>query len=275
MKKLLLFAIAATLFAACSKDDETPAPTSNPNIISFEQSEKMVDYKGAALTLGEISVAGGAVAATHNNVFWSKPYATVGASMTTYDGLLFSDATQNVFFGSYFSNFSNTTPWDTWNGFVLSSNYNNTATTMDITADQFSVWAAGGANGTKTFAAAYYGEPAFSGTYGTPTIEFAEPRIVKSLYIANSTVSYTYKSSLPKPNSYSVMITGEHSGDVGDKTTRVTLVDPSDNFKLSDWKKIDLSSWGKVDKIVFTAVSSDSMTPTYFCIDEIELAPKE
>lgn len=274
MKKFILFSLSILLFAACSKDDDTPkAPTIDPNIISFESDENMVDVNGAKITLGEINVVGGATAATHSNIFWAKDYATAGTSYTSYDGLLFSNADATVFFGSYFNNYSNTSPWDTWNGFVLSKNYDNTSTAMDITTQQFSAWATGGANGTKTFAAAYDGG-AYGGTYGTPTIELTEPRTVKSLYIANSTAVYLYKTTMPKAKSYSIMIEGSLGGEIGSRSTVVTLIDPSEDFKLADWKKVDLSAWGNVDKITFKATTSDSMTPSYFCIDEIELAAK-
>ena len=41
--------------------------------------------------------------------------------------------------------------------------------------------------------------------------------------------------------------------------------------KLSGWRKVDLSSLGAVDKLVFKAVCDYLADPTYFCVDEIGL----
>ena len=45
---------------------------------------------------------------------------------------------------------------------------------------------------------------------------------------------------------------------------------------LKEWKKVDLTSLGKVKKIVFTMSSTDSgqwgiNTPTYFCLDQLKV----
>ena len=37
------------------------------------------------------------------------------------------------------------------------------------------------------------------------------------------------------------------------------------------WRKVDLSSLGAVDKLVFKAVCDYLADPTYFCVDEIGL----
>ena len=40
---------------------------------------------------------------------------------------------------------------------------------------------------------------------------------------------------------------------------------------VSGWRKVDLSSLGAVDKLVFKAVCDYLADPTYFCVDEIGL----
>ena len=81
-----------------------------------------------------------------------------------------------------------------------------------------------------------------------------EPRIVDHLYIANSTWIYNYFTGNDS-DSFQVRITGSLAG----------------KSKLSGWRKVDLSSFGAIDKLVFKVICNYLADPTYFCIDEIAL----
>lgn len=96
---------------------------------------------------------------------------------------------------------------------------------------QFSVWADGGANGTETYWVYNY----FTGA---------------------------------DTDSFQVKITGSLGGVEKGSITETLVAGKS---KLSGWRKVDLSSLGAVDKLVFKAVCDYLADPTYFCVDEIGL----
>lgn len=102
---------------------------------------------------------------------------------------------------------------------------------------------------------------------GYPTIDLVEPRIVAHLYIANSTWVYNYFTGADT-DSFQVKITGSLGGVEKGSITETLVAGKS---KLSGWRKVDLSSLGAVDKLVFKAVCDYLADPTYFCVDEIGL----
>ena len=55
-----------------------------------------------------------------------------------------------------------------------------------------------------------------------------------------------------------------------DKTASVdvALADGKNNI-LNIWQQVDLTKLGKVTKIVFSTTSTDPMTPSYFCLDQL------
>lgn len=271
MKKLSILALSLLAFAACS-DNDGNGGNKEPEIeyITFEDGS-LLDIDGQAAVPGHAEVAG-SVSGSYENIFWAKPYAEEvteydeyseeDVTYSKFDDLLFSTTDRNAWFGSYYTDGRN---WgmvfDTWNGFVVSKNYNNTAETMDY-ADQFSVWAASGARGSDSFLAAYCST--FGGKYSVPTIEFTAPCKVDHLYVANSTVTYCYASA---DTEYKVVITGYLAGAEVCKA-EVTLL--SAEGKADDWTKAELSG-AEVDKLVFTTECADAMCPTYFCVDEIAI----
>lgn len=180
-------AVCGEVSATCVIRVVEPDPSELYDIISFEEEEGMTDIGGQKVTLGDIEVVGGFAEGVYSNVFWAKPYAEYGdpegiMGLTIDLPLFTSDG--NVWFGSYYCD---CTGWgsqmDTWGGFVLSRNCNTSATSFDY-ADQFSVYAQSGANGSKTFAAAYC-NGMMGGDYSAPTIVFTTtPRKVAYLYMA-------------------------------------------------------------------------------------------
>ena len=200
LSRCFLAVLCVASVSACSDDEGEPTP--EYDVISFEPSEHMVDVNGELVTLGDVEVVGGDAAATHHHVYWGKPYVDVYGQLGQYgdtylDLPLFSTADENIWFGSYYTD-SGSYKWDTWAGFVLSQNYNTTATSHDY-ANQFAVYAGSGANSSSTFAVSY--SSSMSGyTYTTPTIEFAvKPRTVAYLYMAPSTIPDSYHNSDPIP----------------------------------------------------------------------------
>ncbi len=286
MKKLFYFAAAALLLAACSDDNETPdGPTPPPapvpenfEVISFEPAEGMIAIDGEPVTLGTIEVVGGMAGGTHANCFWAKPYAELfgdpdGVMGLTIDVPLFSDAAGAVWFGSYYCDCSG---WgsvmDSWGGFALSQNSDMTSATFDY-ANQFSVYAPGGANSTKTFAMAYC-NGMMGGEYSNPVIDFVPAREVDHLYMAAATMAYTFythSTSAPKDRTCGYTVIGSADGE---ETGRVDVKLVEAGEVVDDWVKVDLSALGRVDRITFEPMGFNpnaDMDPAYFCIDEIAL----
>lgn len=285
MKKFLLLAFAAFLLAACSDNDDfgpdrpveppvnppvTP-PADTYEILSFESSEGWLDIKGQPVVPGEVTVVGGSVAGTYQDVFWAKspeyPTDYVEYMGNVYDGVLATSAGGGVKIGSYYLD---GTGWgaqaDTWGGFVLSKNYNKSAATMDL-QNQFCAWTDKGANGTETFLVAY--DMYWSGgTYAAPTIAFTMPRTVAYLFLANSTALYPYESSMDD-FSFMVRISGYDAD--GKLLGEVDCPLVADGKRAEDWVKVSTETLGAVSLLKFRVVSNDSSAPAYFCMDELTL----
>lgn len=287
MKKSLFISafacVAALAFVGCSKDDgkDNPGPQPGPSyqVISFEAGENIKDYLEAPVELGHVDVySAGAVAYSRDHVFWAKPYATEedDNEQKYWQGPYFQALDGKVMFGGYYDD---GTIWDmsmsgkvtdTWGGFVLSQHANMTATTSSW-ADQFDVWASGGANGSATFAVGYDSNTAGEGymeskEYNAPQIDFAEKVKPVRVYLANSTYTYTYFKG-EATDSYAVKITGWLSGVEG-KSVTCTLVDGT--TRVEGWIPVDLTELGEVDKLTFkTVIAAGSYTPCYFCLDDL------
>lgn len=266
MKKLFLLAFAAFALAACSDDNNGPAPKPEYDVISFETSEHLLDAgSGADVALGAVTMSiFGIGDYTYSPVFCAKAYATAA----DFDGMLFSTADQKVAFNSYYAK-----SFDTWGGIALAQSADRTAAVASL-KQQFSVWADGGADDTQTYAVCYDSNtpteayPEYMSESGYPTVDFTEPRVVDHLSIANSTYVYNYFKG-DAEDLFQVKITGWNGTQQAGSITE-TLV--SGASKLSDWRKVDLSSFGAVDKLVFKVTGVDVTTdPTYFCLDGITL----
>lgn len=237
-------AVCGEVSATCVIRVVEPDPSELYDIISFEEEEGMTDIGGQKVTLGDIEVVGGFAAGVHSNVFWAKPYAEYGDP----DGIM---------------------------GLTidLPRNCNTSASSFDY-ADQFSVYAQSGANGSKTFAAAYC-NGMMGGDYSAPTIVFTTtPREVAYLYMAPSTMLYTYykyDSSAVADRTYSYRITGW----LKDESVGTVDVELVRNSSVAEgWVKVDLTSLGEVDKLTFAPEGvnpNKDFDPVYFCLDEIAL----
>lgn len=286
MKNLFCFALVASALAACSESEEKDpfvvCPVEHVETISFESSEGMVDFLGEPVRLGSIEMVGGSAGGRYDRVFCAclPAYADymeqgtpneVGWFSTYFDGPLFSTADNDIWFGSYYSdNAVYGSRMDSNYGFMLTSNYDRTASELNY-ADQFKVWAAGGALNSENCAIGYYSE--WGGVYGVPTIEFIRPRQVCHCYLANTAITMTYVPMEVDAAAFEYKIVvsgwleGEQTGSV-----ECVLIDGRD--KVQDWTFVDLSALGKVDQLKFRAVSNDvgaygDNAPTYFALDEI------
>ena len=243
-------------------------------VISFES---LTDCNGQAVVPGH-ATATGFIDNEYDGVFWGKPYAKESkinvfgdqmADYMMYHGLLFSESIAG--FGSYYDDGMQWgSPYDTWDGFVVSQICDKSASAVDY-ANQFSAWATGGANGTRTFAVGYCPDTNYIDTAATPymipTVEFSRECHVKSLWVANSTVAYPYVSTAENP-SLTLCISAWHGTEqVGEK--RVEMA--GESGKTDDWTKVECGFEGLVDRLTFSMQSDDELYPTYFCLDEIEI----
>lgn len=267
MKRLFLLAAAVCLLAACDKNDDA-MPKGDFEVISFEPSEGMTDLvANEALTLKDVTMNLYDIGNyTYQRVFCGKDYVSA-SNRTDFDGPLFATAGGGVKFSSYYS-----AQYDTWGGIALAQSADRKAAAMSYT-QQFSVWAEGGANGTRTYAVFYDSNTPSEGYMpltesGYPTVTLMQPRVVDHLYIANSTLVYNYFQGTEE-DLFQVEITGWNDGR---ETGSVTQTLVSGTSKLSTWRKVSLATLGAVDKLVFKVTGIDvAADPTYFCIDEIAL----
>lgn len=279
MKKLFLLAFAAAALAACSDDDSTDFTVCpHGSRVSFESEENLMNPDGKKVIMSKIDLySGGTIAYSKENIFWAKDFAveTDDYDQLYWQGPYIYAFEGEVMFGGYYDD---GTLWDTqdgekvsdtWGGFVLSQNFNQSQVKSDWSY-QFDVWAKQGANGTKTFAVGYDSNTAGAGwlepkEYNAPQIDFAHPVKPYRVFIANSTYTYTYFSGEPT-DSFVLEITG-WKDDVKISTVSCKLIDGAN--KINDWVSVDLSVLGEVNKLTFKTIASDISAPCYFCLDDL------
>ncbi|WP_295938024.1 DUF4465 domain-containing protein [uncultured Alistipes sp.] len=249
MKKLnrifgvLLFAAA---FTACSDD----------NYYYEVPDSYRVDFEAAVL---------GA-----DGYIWGEPFATeqddedwMGNPIRSdlFYGSIYAQGDAHVY--TYFSDSGHT--YDTWNGFVISNHTD--MTTAGYTNDK-SVYATGGADGSKQFAVAYYGAWTRE-HYGIPVINFTGAVKPESVAVANTTYLYLYfQNDADAVVDVKAVITGYNSG-VKTGTVEVKLADAVAGKVKSGWENVDLSALGTVTELTFTMSTADDMCPLYLAIDNL------
>lgn len=260
---LLLFSGAA--FVACD-DNKNDDPPPQYDVISFEPAEHMTAADGNEVVLGDVTMYIWNLAGdyTYKNAFCGKSYAATAP----FDDVLFTTADGSVRFMSYYAN-----GYDAWSGIALAAAPDMSSSEQPI-AQQFSVWAEGGANNTATYAVCYdsnsptEASPEYLTKSGYPTITFSEPCTVDHLWIANSSYVCSWFSESDDAL-FKVKITGKKNGTETGSTTE-TLISGSE--KLSGWRQVSLLSLGEIDELVFKVEGIDvTSDPSYFCIDEIML----
>lgn len=281
-------ALGALTFAACSDDDNRQPVMTEPTVISFEEGEAMIDRLGDPVVLGRVQVEGWTPFACEQ-VYWPKELAnrigeTDDKGQICLVGPYFYTADSGVGFGV---NYNDGTSWDeagekvtdTWGGIVLSRNCSRRRET-DAVTQQFTAWAEGGANGTRTFAVAFDSNRAGEGftpreAYNTPQIDFAAPCVPVRICLANSAYTFNYFTDdyftgEREATTYAVKITGS----LGGKTTgEVVCTLLSSRERVTDWREVDLSALGAVDRLLLEVVTEDSRAPMFFCMDELAVIP--
>jgi len=169
-----------------------------------------------------------------------------------------------------------------WNGFACSS---KTDITTPGYGNQYSTIAGKGANDSEKFAIAFDDDA----TIEIPKNEHGYYQM-KSMMLINSTYAYLYMAEgkdgynaalLPFTSGdwFKVIITGYKAGnETGSVDYYLADFRNGKEFISNSWEKVNVSSLGEVDKIVFTFDSTDKSeydgvvylnTPAYVCIDNI------
>jgi hypothetical protein len=185
------------------------------------------------------------------------------------DKLILSD----VDFYNYASSFS-------WEGFAVSRNTDKETAGY---ANEYSVYANGGANNSQQFAVAY------AGFNETTYCKFPERQeyTFKGLMINNTTNTALsikngddFAKKFEAGDWFKIIITGFNANGTETGKVEFYLADfrAGKSFICSEWTAVNLSGLGKVNKLEFTFESSDTSTfgddtyintPTYACIDDI------
>jgi len=178
--------------------------------------------------------------------------------------------------GFIFLNDFTSSPWgDFWLGFACSS------LTDTITAgydNQYSVAAGSGAWGSNKFAVAFDD----SATVNCPKNELGTYE-AKSIMLCNSTYAYldmrngsAFSKKFADGDWFKVTIKGFlNNNATGAVDYYLADFRNGKHYLCHQWVKVDLSSLGKVDQLIFLFDSSDKgtfgvNTPKYVCIDNLE-----
>lgn len=255
MQKFLTLAAVALLVAACNNDNENPKL--DPVILDFESA-------GANYLAGPTSYGENLYADFDGEQYTGYTDAATGLRMEINE----SDGARNF-----------------WSGGVAISRWNDTTT--EGLDNQCSVYAAGGAGGSETFAVVCCNAFEDKGS----EVLFAEggaEAAFDHVWITNST--YTVLSmkdgdAFAKQFRYEdedwLLLTISAEDKAGDPTgtpVKFYLADfrtASSHGIVDRWARVDLTSLGdRVHKLIFTLSSSDTgdwgmNTPGYFCFDNL------
>lgn len=248
MKKLFFFALAACALAACSDDDDNAVVT------------KTLDFESAGLG-DEGYLWGKSLATEQDDVDWQgNPIRT-----NLFAGVLYTEEDASV--KSYFNDYGGT--YDTWYGFIVS---NHTDRTTPGYANDKSVYAEGGAGGSKNFAVGYYDSYDSAKGAGIPTIEFGSAVKPVSVALANTTYFYLWfegTSAAEVVDAY-VIVTGWNNGTKTGEV-RVQMADAATDKVESGWKSVSLEALGSVTSLTFATENDDpsGFVPNYFALDNL------
>ncbi|HET9570087.1 MAG TPA: DUF4465 domain-containing protein [Bacteroidales bacterium] len=244
---------------------------------AFTACEPETDVKNGVITFEDVTLnANGYWNGSDRSGSLTKSMSDWGDSIYTYEGGFDSGImTCRTTFNE------NKTYASTWWLGIACSNHTN----MDSIglANQYSVYAHSGANGSEKFA--------LIGSDGA-SCSFRQPIILKSLMVNNSTYNYWalkegkdgagYVTKFKAGDYFNVTVTGFDSTHVQSGKVIIPLAEfrNGQSYICSDWTKISLESLGQVSTLTFSFDSSDKFgewlnTPTYFCIDNIVYEEKK
>lgn len=187
-------------------------------------------------------------------------------SITNYYGSITTQecAVKNVY----------TSDFDSWLGVSISSVVDTVTSNF---SNKYGVITGLGALGSSKFAVVYD---------DNATIEFQNATsAIKSIMLANATYTYlelknggfAKKFTSEDNDWFKIIITGyKNEKEVGNVGYYPADFRDGKSLLSKEWVKVDLSSLGNVDKLVFTFDSSDKddifgvNTPKYICVDNIE-----
>ncbi len=252
--KLVLAVCVMCVFNACEEEPKDPTPNPTPD----EGSPTI----GECYTITFDALPEG-VALNANGV-WDGSGGEGGFSIDSI----------------WFNNAYNTGGWSD-GGFNISNNVDMQTAGW---TNQYSVYSKSGANGSQNFAVVHYS--AYASADGSNSgFEFEKtPSHVKSVKVNNSTYTYlTLKNGdgFAQPMSdgdwFKVIFTGALNGKPT-SSVEFFLADFRDGktFICSEWTEVNLTTLGVVDQVKITFDGSDQgdyglNTPTYVCIDDVEI----
>ena len=187
--------------------------------------------------------------------------------------------------GITFQSYVTTQPYPFWCGFEISGNHDMQ---QEGYLNESSVYNAKGHSGSK-FALCYDGAGTFGDEYASQFyVADGTDKIFDHVYITNSTYAalsmqngdgFAKKFTSADNDWFKVTIKGfDHSGtEKGSLDFYLADFRSSNSIGvLTEWKKVDLSSLGAVQRIEFTMSSTDNgawgmNTPAYFCIDDLAI----
>ena len=175
--------------------------------------------------------------------------------------------------------------WDYWYWFGYA---NRTKTAYETLDDQWNNVVGGGYDNSANYGVAY--AAAFNGPCNVTILNHNDGIVVPGFYITNSSYAYSsmtngdgFAKKFGKGDWFKLTITGyDAAGEVtGTKDFYLAdLRDPSKAYIINDWRYVDLSGLGKVNKLGFELSSTDNgtygmNTPAYFCFDNFGAAGEE
>lgn len=166
--------------------------------------------------------------------------------------------------------------YSSFEGFAVSD---NTDTGTPGLANQYSVWAGGGAGGLDQFAVIFAGFTETTHCAFTNGVErkFLSLKVNNSTYVALSMRDGDdFAKKFAAGDWFKLIVTGLGADGEPIGSVEYYLADFRDgrSFICSEWADIDLSGLGKVNRLEFTFASTDNgqygmNTPAYACIDNI------
>lgn len=132
---------------------------------------------------------------------------------------------------------------------------------------------------TNTYFTANTGGIAYGGLVAEISFKDGKAYNAEECYVTNSTYAYLaikdgndgnptpYVKEWTADDQFTLNITG-FNGSVETGSVDVILAKGKNNI-LNTWQQVDLKKLGKITKIVFKTTSTDPMTPSYFCLDQL------
>lgn len=182
-----------------------------------------------------------------------------------------------------------------WNGGLFISQFNDMQTAGS--GNQCSVYYSdestgfGGHRGSQTFCLSYGYQDEFSYSDGRPSLYFEDEdkeAVFDHVWVTNATYTaismqtgdqFAKKFSYENKDWMKITATGFKADGSQSSTVELYLADfrtETSGGIVTEWTKLDLSSLGSVNKIVFNVESSDvgdwgMNTPAYFCMDDLAI----